>query len=220
MPCHADHGSGGPEGHGTRTPTGRRPAVRQQASPPTETVEPAPLQSAPAATGLSTASPASAQVSQPAAVSQTESGTGAAAADTWGAEKVVETPEPERTPDSEEALREEAARRAARENPVRARDWDEALQREALLREQGTRERDNRDRPAALKGLVIFKVTPSDASIYVDHKFIGTSRDLAEGIWIQKGDHSLAIVRPGYTARELTLTVTGESLDVEIDLQR
>ena len=116
----------------------RPPAAGQpsdpQASPPTGTVEAAPLQSAPAATGPSTARPASAQVSQPAAIPQTESGTGAAPDDAGDRDtpaEAVETPAPERTPDPEEALREEAARRAARENPVRARDRDESLQRSA-----------------------------------------------------------------------------------------
>jgi hypothetical protein len=65
--------------------------------------------------------------------------------------------------------------------------------------------------------------TPEDASIYLDGKFIGTLSDLKSlqrGLWIQSGGHSLAIVRPGYKTREVTLIVIGgDSTDVEVELQ-
>jgi hypothetical protein len=66
-------------------------------------------------------------------------------------------------------------------------------------------------------------VTPSDASVYLDGRFIGTGEDVARmssGLMIDAGPHKLSVVRPGRHAEERQFEVkTGEPLDLSIDLK-
>jgi hypothetical protein len=64
-------------------------------------------------------------------------------------------------------------------------------------------------------------VTPGDASIYLDGRFVGTAEEVAQGggLAVGPGDHSLSIVRPGRHAEERHFSArAGEDTTLTIDL--
>ncbi|MEM9557015.1 MAG: PEGA domain-containing protein [Acidobacteriota bacterium] len=69
---------------------------------------------------------------------------------------------------------------------------------------------------------LVLAIWPEDAAVYLNGHFVGTGAelgDLAEGLVLQPGQHSLETVRPGYETDERTVTVApGQTLDLEIDL--
>lgn len=170
----------------------------QHSSPPADT-EPAIGPTVAAPKRIAVSDRIEALEPQPATVRQGVSGVRAEAKDDWGAqEELAKTAAParERIPDTEEARLEQESR------------W------------RAERAQQSREERKATKGLVIFKITPADASLYLDRKLIGSPHELEAGIWIEEGGHSLAIVRPGFKSREVTLTVeSGEVLNVRLGLQ-
>lgn len=69
---------------------------------------------------------------------------------------------------------------------------------------------------------VRIEVEPSDASVYLDGRFVGTGSELARlpgGIVVEPGDHQVEVVRPGHQPQRRSFAVrAGEALDLEVEL--
>ncbi len=67
-------------------------------------------------------------------------------------------------------------------------------------------------------------VSPGDASVYLDGRFLGTGSDLAAlraGLLVDAGEHMLEVVRPGYRAENRTLSIqAGEQSEIDVALER
>jgi hypothetical protein len=78
-------------------------------------------------------------------------------------------------------------------------------------------------RPPAVSrntGRVRLEVRPDDASVYVDDEFWGTARE-TKSVTLRSGRHTIELVRPGFeVARREVDVVTGETSDVQVELQR
>jgi hypothetical protein len=69
-------------------------------------------------------------------------------------------------------------------------------------------------------GLLALRVTPEDASVYVDGRFFGSARQVGE-IELGPGPHRLEIVRPGFRTLERDVHVEpGRTLTLGIALER
>lgn len=80
------------------------------------------------------------------------------------------------------------------------------------------------DRDDEAPGLLRLRVTPSDASVYIDGEFMGTGATLSRlhgSLRLDGGRHTIEVARPGYRseAREVRLS-PGDPVTVEIDLER
>jgi len=81
-------------------------------------------------------------------------------------------------------------------------------------------DRDLRSDQAGERALVRLDVRPGDASVYVDGAFRGTGRELRQ-LRLTAGRHRIEVVRPGYRTVERDVDVRGgQTLDVDIDLDR
>jgi hypothetical protein len=71
-------------------------------------------------------------------------------------------------------------------------------------------------------GRISLRVTPDDASVYLDGRFLGTGRELAglrAGLIVDPGTHKIEVVRPGHESAERTVEVeSGREVPVEISL--
>jgi hypothetical protein len=121
---------------------------------------------------------------------------------------------------SEEERREEIARRD-REG---MEGWRERARRR--MEERGRYERDedlDEDRDDDGIGRLRLDVEPSDSSVYLDGRFVGTGIDLQrlrQGLRLEPGEHRIAVVRPGHKAEEQEFTVAaGEEVELEIELE-
>lgn len=69
-----------------------------------------------------------------------------------------------------------------------------------------------------------FKVTPEDAAVYVDDKYLGAGEDLAanpRGVVTDPGTHSITVTRPGYKSKTVDVTVRiGSPVDVVVELEK
>lgn len=113
------------------------------------------------------------------------------------------------------------------------RNRDERLRRERELEEEvGRSERSARPRaPRQAEALdargepgrAVVRVTPDDASIYLDGRFLGTARELARlrsGLIVDPGEHELEVVRPGHEPASKSFEVDpGEEVEVVLDLE-
>ena len=65
-------------------------------------------------------------------------------------------------------------------------------------------------------------VSPSDAAVYVDDRFIGTAESLeSDGIAVSAGRHTVVVSRPGYRDRRVEVDLSrGETERVEINLEK
>lgn len=69
-------------------------------------------------------------------------------------------------------------------------------------------------------GLLVIDVSPNDASVYVDGRFIGNARQTGE-IELAPGPHRVEIVRPGYGTAEREFTIeAGRTQRLEVSLRR
>lgn len=77
---------------------------------------------------------------------------------------------------------------------------------------------DARGEPGRLR----LEVSPEDASVYLDGRFLGTGRDLARlraGLIVDPGEHSLQVVRPGREEQSRTFRVeAGREIELQIEL--
>jgi hypothetical protein len=103
--------------------------------------------------------------------------------------------------------------RRDRENEEEVRRWEEGEQRreeEASL--------DARGEP----GRAWVRVTPDDASVYLDGRFLGTARELSRlrsGLIVDAGEHRLEAVRPGLEPGWRGFSVeAGEEIEVRLEL--
>lgn len=72
----------------------------------------------------------------------------------------------------------------------------------------------------AAPGLLSLNVTPADASVYVDGKFVGSARQTGE-LELRPGRHRIEVVRPGYRTGEREVTIeTGRAQALSLDLAR
>ena len=85
--------------------------------------------------------------------------------------------------------------------------------------------RDDDERPPAREprhlGRMRLEVTPGDASVYLDGRFVGTAEEVAQsgGLTVGAGDHTLSVVRPGRHSQERHFTVkAGEDTTLSFDL--
>jgi hypothetical protein len=130
---------------------------------------------------------------------------------------------------SEDERREEIARRD-RDN---MEDWRDRARRRMEDRDRydqrGDRnERSERDDDQGAQdadgiGRLHLEVLPTDSSVYLDGKFVGTGVDLErlrQGLRVEPGEHRVAVVRPGHKSEEQEFTVSpGQQVDLEIELE-
>lgn len=68
------------------------------------------------------------------------------------------------------------------------------------------------------------EVQPSDASIYLDGRFLGTGEQLGSlrgGMMVDSGEHLLEVVRPGFATERVEFQITdGEEKRVQVELER
>ena len=79
-------------------------------------------------------------------------------------------------------------------------------------------------RPAGNRARMRFKVTPEDAAVYVDDKYLGAGEDLAanpRGVVTDPGTHSITVTRPGYKSKTVDVTVRiGAPVDIVVELEK
>jgi hypothetical protein len=79
-------------------------------------------------------------------------------------------------------------------------------------------------RPAGNRARMRFKVTPEDAAVYVDDKYLGAGEDLAanpRGVVTDPGTHLITVTRPGYKSKTVDVTVRiGAPVDVVVELEK
>jgi hypothetical protein len=79
-------------------------------------------------------------------------------------------------------------------------------------------------RPSS-RARINFRVTPDDAAVYMDDKYLGAADDLAantRGVVADPGTHSITVTRPGYKSRtvEVTAHAGGQPVDVVVELEK
>lgn len=79
-------------------------------------------------------------------------------------------------------------------------------------------------RAAGNRARMRFKVTPEDAAVYVDDKYLGAGEDLGanpRGVVTDPGTHSITVTRPGYKSKTVDVTVRiGAPVDVVVVLEK
>ena len=72
----------------------------------------------------------------------------------------------------------------------------------------------------AAPGLLTLNVSPADASVYVDGRFVGAARQTGE-LELRPGRHRVEVVRPGFrTAERDVMVETGRTQALSLDLAR
>ncbi|MGZ5380581.1 MAG: PEGA domain-containing protein, partial [Thermoanaerobaculia bacterium] len=124
---------------------------------------------------------------------------------------------------------EEEAPPAPRRVPQRAPRDDGWSDRERMPEQRVPEERmdvrpERLPRPAGNRARMRFKVTPEDAAVYVDDKYLGAGEDLAanpRGVVTDPGTHSITVTRPGYKSKTVDITVRiGAPVDVVVELEK
>lgn len=128
---------------------------------------------------------------------------------------------------SEEERRDEIARR----DRDGMDDWRERARRRMEERDryegrddaEGRTQAEESDDRASGAGRLRLDIEPSDASVYLDGRFVGTASDLQRarnGLRLEPGEHRIAVVRPGHKAEEQEFTVAaGEDVELEFELE-
>ena len=74
------------------------------------------------------------------------------------------------------------------------------------------------------RGRFRFDVTPDDAVVYLDDRYIGTGEELAglrRGFPVAPGRHVLTVIRPGYGTRTIEVEAKpGTAIDVVVELEK
>lgn len=97
-------------------------------------------------------------------------------------------------------------------------------EREAELesRERPRRRAPEADRVENQAGRLVLRLEPSDASVYLDGRFLGTAADLGRlhsGLIVDSGEHKLQVVRPGFESETVEFDVEpGEEAEVRLEL--
>ena len=78
--------------------------------------------------------------------------------------------------------------------------------------------------PAGYRARMRFKVTPADAAVYVDDKYLGSGEDLganARGVVTIPGAHTITVARPGYKTKTVHINARIVTpVDVVVELER
>jgi len=126
------------------------------------------------------------------------------------------------TANREARLKAEAERRKAAEQAEP--EWKERVR--ADRRETGdmapppsSKPLDARVAPARLT----LTVTPADAAVYLDGRFLGGADEIGAGhagVVIDPGDHEIEVVRPGYESKTVSVSAeTGEDVALTVELE-
>jgi len=121
---------------------------------------------------------------------------------------------------SEEERRDEIARRG----DDGMGDWRERARRRMGERDRYEDDGRSEDRGTTEdgSGRLRLEIEPSDASVYLDGRFVGTGIDLqraSNGLRLEPGEHRIAVVRPGHQAEEQEFTVAaGQEVELEFEL--
>jgi hypothetical protein len=101
--------------------------------------------------------------------------------------------------------------REVRREPARDEEDDEAENEDPAQAD---------DDAVAAGGKLRLKVSPADASVYVDGAFRGTAREAAS-LQLPPGQHRLELVRPGYRTHERTIEIgSGDAITVTIEMEK
>jgi hypothetical protein len=119
---------------------------------------------------------------------------------------------------------EEEAPPAPRDVPQRAPRDDGWNDRERVPEERMDARPEPLPRPASNRARMRFKVTPEDAAVYIDDKYLGVGEDLAanpRGVVTAPGTHTITVVRPGYKTKTVNITARiGAPVDVVMELEK
>ena len=79
-------------------------------------------------------------------------------------------------------------------------------------------------RPSS-RARITFQVTPDDAAVYMDDRYLGAADDLAAstgGVVADPGTHTITVTRPGYKSKTLEVTAHagGQPVDVVVELEK
>jgi hypothetical protein len=88
---------------------------------------------------------------------------------------------------------------------------------------QSARMQGEHDAPDSGPGLLKLNVTPADASVYIDGQFMGTGSTISRlhgSLRLGSGSHTIEVARPGFRTYTRQVTLNGEPLPVDINLQR
>ena len=145
---------------------------------------------------------------------------------------------PESGPEADDDEAPPPPRRALRRAPARDDGWSDrgpaGMAPAPTERAPEARERIPEDRvdaqaeplprAAGNRARMRFKVTPEDAAVYVDDKYLGAGEDLAanpRGVVTDPGTHSITVTRPGYKSKTVDVTVRiGSPVDVVVVLEK
>jgi hypothetical protein len=114
-------------------------------------------------------------------------------------------------------------RNREREEAARAREeWRERRDRRAHV-DEGYRPVEPAPGAEPVARLHL-RVTPGDASVYLDGNFLGTGREmeqLSAGLVVAPGSHTLQVVRPGYQSEDVSFdSDVGEALELNVTLEQ
>jgi PEGA domain len=123
-----------------------------------------------------------------------------------------------------------------RRRPRDRDDWDdddryrEERRGDVEMERERERDRIERDRADEWRGRsearegdarLSFRVSPADAAIYVDDRFVGTAGELDDEVAVAPGPHTIVVSRPGYRDRRLNVEVSrGEIERIDVTLER
>lgn len=96
--------------------------------------------------------------------------------------------------------------------------WREPSAYEPTPRREGSEVVDVRQKPAT----VLLSVEPADASVYLDGRLVGSSRELKAGLLVEPGTHQIEIVHPSFLTREINFDARAEEnvrFDVRLEPQ-
>lgn len=123
------------------------------------------------------------------------------------------------------APREERISRSRSDRRYEEWDRDEARPGEVRSRRVISKEgRDSAQMDARGEpGRLALALSPADASVYLDGRFLGTAGELAKlssGLIVDPGEHTLEVVRPGYESDSTEFEVeAGEEVTIEVELE-
>ena len=76
----------------------------------------------------------------------------------------------------------------------------------------------------AQAGRVLLAVTPAEASIYIDGRFLGVGAELSaieKGLLMDPGEHTIQVFHPGHASHDQTFMVeSGKQIDLQIELAK
>ena len=79
-------------------------------------------------------------------------------------------------------------------------------------------------RPAGYRARMRFTITPADAAVYVDDKYLGPGEDLsanARGVVTVPGAHAITVARPGYKTKTVRVNARIVTpVDVVVELEK